>query len=190
LVYYHPAASNAAAQEGLVVRAVAACREAELPLFVEPLTYSIGPALEGPERRRVIVETARRMSELGADVLKLQFPYGREETDAGKWREACAEITSSVQRPWVLLSGDNPPDAFVGLADAACAAGASGIACGRGIWTEAPQLTGSAREAFFNSVARARLERLVEVVETRARPWTDAYPRAELDGEDWYKTRS
>jgi tagatose-1,6-bisphosphate aldolase len=187
LVYYHPDAANSGDQEALVAEAVTQCRAVDLPLFVEALTYPVGRRLEGEERRRVITETARRMSALGADVLKLQFPYGPEETDRDRWRNACAELTTAAQRPWVLLSGDNTPDVFVDLAEVACAEGASGIACGRGIWTEAPGLDGAAREVFFDSVARARLDRLTRIVEAHARPWMLAYPEADSDLDGWYR---
>jgi tagatose 1,6-diphosphate aldolase len=188
LVYYHPLASNAREQEGVVQHAVAQCRAAGLPIFVEPLTYSVfeGAALEGEGRRRAIAQTAATMARFGADILKLQFPYGPEVTDRGRWRDACAELTDTAGRPWVLLSGENAPDAFMEMAEVACRAGASGIACGRGIWTEATSLAGAEREAFFNGVARNRLLRLRDIVESHARPWTDAYPRLEGDLEGWY----
>jgi tagatose 1,6-diphosphate aldolase len=190
LVYYNPLAANAADQEQLVSDAIAQCRAVDLPIFVEPLTYAVmeGSSLEGEDRRRTIVQTASTMSSLGADVLKLQFPYGPEETDRGRWRDACTELTETAKRPWVLLSGDNPPDAFVEIAEVACRAGASGIACGRGIWTEATSLPEAEREAFFRSVARVRLQRLYDIVETHARPWTIVSPRLDADLEGWYRS--
>ena len=189
LVYYHPEAANRAAQEALVSEAIAQCRAVGLPIFVETLCYSIqeGSPFEGEERRRIITRTASTMSTLGADVLKLQFPYGPEVTDRGRWREACAEITEVARRPWVLLSGESPPDAFVELAEVACREGASGIACGRGIWTEAPALPEAEREQFFMTVARERLKRLYDIVEAHAHPWTKAYPSIDADLEGWYR---
>lgn len=185
LVYYNPSAVNAAEQRELVSAAVAQCRSVDLPIFVEPLTYAIG---QGEDRRRLITETARTMSALGADVLKLQFPYGPAEADRGRWRDACLELTEAAGRPWVLLSGDNSPDAFVELAETACRAGASGIACGRGIWTEATSLPPGEREKFFKTVARERLRRLDAIVQEHARPWMEAYPRTETDLEGWYRS--
>jgi tagatose-1,6-bisphosphate aldolase len=189
LVYYHPLAVNVGEQEALVQEAIAQCRAVDLPMFVEPLTYSVveGVPLVGDDRRATIVRTAATMGAFGADVLKLQFPYGPEETDRGRWREACAELTETVRRPWVLLSGEYPPDAFMEIAEVACRAGASGIACGRGIWTEATDLAGAAREEFLNGTAHDRLVRLREIVESHARPWTEAYPRLDADLEGWYR---
>lgn len=190
LVYYHPLAPNAGEQEGLVQQAVAQCRAAGLPIFVEPLTFSVvaGAPLEGEDRRRTIVQTAATMARFGADILKLQFPYGPEVTDRGRWREACAELTETAGRPWVLLSGENAPDAFMEMTEVACRAGASGIACGRGIWTEATALVGAEREAFFKGVAHDRLLRLREIVESCARPWTEACPPLDSNLEGWYRS--
>ena len=64
LIYYHPDAPGAAHQERLVAEVAAACVAADLALFVEPLGFSLDPAtpkLLGEERRRVVVETARRL---------------------------------------------------------------------------------------------------------------------------------
>lgn len=188
LVYYHPLAINAKEQETLVREAIDQCRAVDLAIFVEPLTYSVTPTpLVGAERRQAVLRTAATMAELGADILKVQFPYGPEETDRGLWREACEELTEKVGRPWVLLSGEYPPDAFMEIAEVACRAGASGIACGRGIWTEATDLHGAERETFFKGVAHGRLLRLREIVESHARPWTQTYPLPDGDLEGWYR---
>jgi len=85
-VYYHPDASNAADQEAFVAGVAADCRSADLPLFVEPLTFSPDPdrpTLIGDERRRAVVETARRMTALGGDVLKADRG-GRIYVDTGR----------------------------------------------------------------------------------------------------------
>ncbi|HUV88971.1 MAG TPA: tagatose 1,6-diphosphate aldolase [Anaerolineae bacterium] len=78
LVYYHPDAPTAPQIEALVRQVAASCQEAEIPLFLEPLSYSADPAqprLAPQERRRVVVETARRLTAIpGVDVLKAEFP--------------------------------------------------------------------------------------------------------------------
>ena len=95
LVYYHPDARNAVDQERLVATVAAECAAHDLALFIEPLSFSIDaavPRLEGEARRRVVVETARRLTALGGDILKAEFPYDPGVTDEGRWREACAEL--------------------------------------------------------------------------------------------------
>jgi tagatose-1,6-bisphosphate aldolase len=41
------------------------------------------------------------------------------------------------------------------------------------VWREVVGLAGPHREEFLTTVARPRLDRLIEVAEHRARPWTE-----------------
>src|SRR5688572_21772382 len=77
LVYYHPDAPSASAIEVLVSQVANDCAEHELPLFLEPLSYSPDPArkkLPPHELHQVVIESARRLTPLGVDVLKAEFP--------------------------------------------------------------------------------------------------------------------
>ena len=193
LVYYHPEASNAADQERLVAGVVADCAAADLPLFVEPLSFSIEPdvsRLEGEARRRVVVETARRLTAIGGDVLKAEFPYDPGVTDEGRWREACAELDEASRLPWVLLSGGIDDASFESQVRVACGAGASGVLVGRSVWAEAATLAPAARDAFLQSAGRTRLARLVDLVDELGRPW-DARPGPLVPtpepGAGWYR---
>src|SRR4029077_7822667 len=105
LVYYHPEASNADTQERFVAGVSAACRAADLALFVEPLSFSLveGEPLVGEARRRVVVETAGRLTSVGGDALKAEFPYDASVADRTRWREACEELDAASTLPWVLL---------------------------------------------------------------------------------------
>ena len=86
LVYYHPDALNAADQERLVAGLAADCRAHDLALFVEPLSFGLdGGALTGEDRRRVVIETAQRLTALGGDVLKAEFPYDASIDDRARW---------------------------------------------------------------------------------------------------------
>jgi len=192
LVYYHPDASNAADQEAFVARVAADCRSVDLPLFVEPLTFSTDPArptLTGDDRRRAVVQTARQMTALGGDVLKSEFPFDAGVRDEGRWREACAELDEASALPWVLLSGGVDDATFERQVAVACEAGASGVLVGRSVWSDAARVTGSAREAFLHDEGSTRLRRLVEIVERHGRPWLDRAPATLRDGAagaSWY----
>jgi putative transposase len=52
-------------------------------------------------------------------------------------------------------------------------AGQARLTLARSVWREVVGLAGPHREEFLTTVARPRLERLIEVAEHRARPWTD-----------------
>lgn len=174
LVYYHPDAANAADQERLLAEVAAECVAADLPLFVEPLSFSIDPAipkLTGEDRRRVVIETARRLTALGGDILKAEFPYDPGVSDLGRWRDACAELDAASRLPWVLLSGGVDDATFEAQVRVACEAGASGVLVGRSVWAEAATLAPLERDAFLRTTGRERLGRLVELVDALGKPW-------------------
>jgi tagatose 1,6-diphosphate aldolase len=192
LVYYHPDAPNAADQEALVARVAAECRAVDLALFVEPLSFSLvdGERLEGDGRGRVVIETARRLTAIGGDILKAEFPYDPSVTDRGRWREACAQLDEASAVPWVLLSGGVEEATFHAQVEIACLNGASGVVAGRSVWAEAATLAPEPRAAFLATTARDRLRRLVDLVEDVGRPWSSratALSGAVTPGGSWYR---
>ena len=191
LVYYHPDAVNAADQERLVAEVGAACRDADLALFLEPLSFGLdGSKLTGEDRRRVVVETARRLTALGADVLKAEFPYDPGVDDEDRWRDACAELDAATPLPWVLLSGGVDDATFERQVRVACGAGASGVLVGRSVWAEAAALEAADRDAFLRTTGRDRLARLVALVDDVAAPWRPRWSAArspEAPGPGWYE---
>jgi tagatose-1,6-bisphosphate aldolase len=190
LVYYHPEARQAADQERLVSQVAEDCARYDLPLFLEPLSYSLDPGkkkLPSEEKQQVVLETARRLTPLGVDVLKAEFPLDiQEETDERVWMAACAGLTKSSRVPWVLLSAGIGFEEFLKQVRVACEAGASGVLAGRAIWKEAAQLEGQARIGFLRSTAVERMYKLRCLCEAIARPYTDHYPVEEGDLQDWY----
>ncbi len=192
LVYYHPDAANAADQERLVARVAAECRAVDLALFVEPLSFSLvdGEKLTGEDRRRVVVETARRLTEVGGDVLKAEFPYDPSVTDRTRWREACAELDAATSLPWVLLSGGVDESTFEAQVATACEAGASGVLAGRSVWAEAATMEPTGRDEFLATTGRERLRRLVDLVDAAGRPWHERPGPAATSptpGDGWYR---
>ncbi len=190
LAYYHPQSSTAAYLEDLVRSVAADCQAHDLPLFVEPLAYSLDPAkkkLDPDERRRVVIETARRLTPLGVDVLKAEFPLDVSAvTDEDEWYAACVELSQASAVPWVLLSAAVGIETYLRQVTVACRAGASGVAVGRAVWKEAAELKGQARIDFLNGEARRRMERTTALVNALARPWTDFYTAGAVTA-DWYK---
>jgi tagatose 1,6-diphosphate aldolase len=192
LVHYHPDAANAAHQEQLVADVAAACRAADLALFVEPLSFATVPGrtLAGEERRRVVVETARRLGAIGGDVLKAEFPYDGTVVDDGRWAEACQELDEASPIPWVLLSGGVDDATFEAQVQTACRAGASGVLAGRSVWGEATTMRPDARDRFLATTAKGRLERLVAIAERLGRPWHERPNRLVTETEPpagWYR---
>jgi tagatose 1,6-diphosphate aldolase len=191
LVYYHPDAPGASAQERLVETVARSCDEQDLALFVEPLSFGLdGRPLRGEDRRRVVVATARRLADLGCDVLKAEFPYDASVADERRWREACQELDAASPVPWVLLSGGVDDSVFERQVETACEAGASGVLVGRSVWADAAPLTGNERDEWLATEGTRRLRRLVELVERVGRPWRDRWLAAKptpSPTEGWYR---
>ncbi len=195
LLFYHPDAGPVAArQERLVAAVLAECRRYDLPLLLEPIAYPLQPGVSkddprfARERRRIVIESARRLAALGPDVLKLEFPVDvKHDPDPNTWAEACAELDAATSVPWVLLSAGEPFETFCRQLTVACQASCSGFAAGRSLWGEAASRSAAEREAFLATTARERLRRLVHIVRTQAHPWHERYAVLMPD-EHWYQT--
>jgi tagatose 1,6-diphosphate aldolase len=193
LAYYHPDASSAEYLENLVRQVADDCKRNDIPLYVEPLGFSLDPnkkKLDPDERRRVVIETARRLTPLGMDVLKAEFPLDVSAvTDEKEWRKACEELSQASVVPWVLLSAAVGIETYLRQVTVACQSGASGVAVGRAVWKEATEVSGQARLDFLNGEAKRRMQRTTALVNALARPWTDFFTAGAI-GEDWYKEYS
>jgi tagatose 1,6-diphosphate aldolase len=192
LVYYHPDAPNATDQERLVADVAAACRDVDLALFVEPLSFALveGEKLTGEARRRIVVETARRLTPIGGDVLKAEFPYDPSVTDPDRWQEACTELDAASSLPWVLLSGGVDDVTFEAQVETACRAGASGVLVGRSVWAEAATMAPRKRDDFLSTVGRERLGRLAGLADRVGRPWHERPTRitnTPAPGDGWFR---
>ena len=179
LVYYHPDAVTAPSIENLVAQVAEDCARHDIVLFLEPLSYSLDPGhkkLFGDEKGRVVIETARRLSALGGDVLKAEFPLDfTAYPDAQDWQRACAALTEASTIPWVLLSASVDFETYVRQAAIACQSGASGVAVGRAVWKEASGHDGDARREFLTAVALPRMQRITALCDALAKPWTASY---------------
>lgn len=188
LVFFHPDATDATAKTALVDDVAEACRSSDLPLFLEPIVYSLTPdvPLTSGERRRLVVESARHFSGRGATVMKMECPFDPSaREDPRVWAEAFAELDAACVGPWTLLSAGVGYDVFLRQAVLACQSGASGVIAGRALWAEACALPAGARPAFVEGVVRPRLARLTAVCRALARPWTAKLAAPDLR-DRWY----
>lgn len=157
------------------------CRATGVPVVIENLIYPLPgeePPGEGPgkgpgeepgkdlsarKREDAIIEAARALDDLDIDLLKLEYPGSPE---------GCRRLAKILTKPWAVLSAGVPFDQFTDIIRiAADEGGASGFIAGRSVWREVVSLAGRDREEFLTTVARPRLDRLVEVASRYARPW-------------------
>jgi tagatose-1,6-bisphosphate aldolase len=182
LLYYHPDAANAEVQERLLIEVAEQCADLDIPLFLETLTYSVDPAVDkltGEARRAAVIRSAHRLTALGGDIYKCEFPFDAGVTDAARWAEACAELEEASSIPWVILSAGVDDTTFEAQTHAACAAGASGVLVGRSVWKEGAQMEAPERDAWLAETGVARMQRLVDIVEAEGVPWRQRSPLAD-----------
>jgi len=190
LVYYHPEAKTHHDIELLVAKTAEDCMKMDIPFFLEVLTYPLDPEkkkITGNERFEIITESARKLTAMGADVLKAEFPLDvQREDDQAKWKKACEELTQASQVPWILLSASVDFEIFLKQVETACRGGASGVAAGRAVWKEATDLRNGERLHFLQSTAMARMQKITQVVSDLAKPWT-AYFNSDRVDESWFE---
>jgi tagatose-1,6-bisphosphate aldolase len=143
------------------------CRAKGVPAVIENLIYTIpGQELTPQVREDAIIEAARALNDLDIDLLKLEYPGSPE---------GCRRLAEILDRPWAVLSAGVPFADFTKVLQVAFdEGGAAGFIAGRSVWREAVALDGAAREEFLTTVAMPRLDKLVEVAASSARPWTHA----------------
>jgi tagatose-1,6-bisphosphate aldolase len=190
LVYYHPDSPTAPETEDFTRQVAEECRKYDLGLMIEPLSYPLDPnvkKLASEEKRYVVIETARKLSHLGADVLKAEFPLSTNDQDESAWEESCAELSEASAIPWILLSAAVDFETYLRQVSVACNAGASGIAVGRAVWKEAVTLAPADRTDFLHNTASWRLARLTALCTALAKPWYDFYSNKDpAKSEDWF----
>ncbi|MCB0209863.1 MAG: tagatose 1,6-diphosphate aldolase [Anaerolineae bacterium] len=181
LLYYHPDAPNAAAQEDVVRHVAAECDTYEIPFMLEPICYPLEPgqkktdAAFAAQRPELVLESARRLLPLGVDILKAEFPTdANHESDEAKMISTCRQLTNTCgDIPWVLLSAGVNFTTFQRQVEIACEAGAAGFVAGRAIWSEALDIADAdARDRFLYTTAVSRLRVLAATANYRATPWS------------------
>jgi tagatose 1,6-diphosphate aldolase len=185
LWFFRPDSSVADHQREVIRHLVEECTALSLPLVVEPIWYPLegeDPKSDAWRERRVsgIIESAREANTLGTDMLKVEFP-GYVDSDAGKASalEACLQLNSSVDVPWVILSAGVNYDSFKTQVEIACNAGASGFLAGRSIWRDAASTKDPELREKAGLDAADRLAELANITRACGKPFNP-----QLEGED------
>ena len=152
----------------VVRQVVEDCRAAGVPSVIENLVYTLPgeDKLTGDRKAEAIIESAAVLSDVGMDLLKLEYPGSPE---------ACRRLSEVLTVPWAVLSAGVDFDEFTDVLRISCdEGGASGFIAGRALWKESIGMTAHERETFFADVSVPRLEACREAIAGRARPWNSA----------------
>ncbi len=117
----------------MVERFVERARSAGLISIVEPV--SRGRADGAPcDSEAGVLEAAKELGSLGADLYKAEVPL-KGQGDDDEIRRRCAQLTSTISSPWVILSSGVPQDHFPDALRLAMGEGADGFLAGRAVWS-------------------------------------------------------
>jgi len=174
LLYYRPDDASSKVQLELVREVAEECKNQDVAFVCEPFVYPIkGEEDFDKEFPSMVIETAKQISKLGIDVLKVQFPGKVELFSSADLESNCRELGKVCEVPWVLLSGGAKYEDFKRQVEIASGCGASGIMVGRALWQEAFENSSSENILkFVRTEAVKRLNRL-SLIAKEGVPWTD-----------------
>ena len=118
-----PTTAEMIADAGMVARD---CQRLGVPLLV--MVYPRGPDIDDPYNPGLVAHCARAAEEAGADIVKTNFTG-----DADSFRE----VVKALRVPVITAGGppSNDPLAPLEAASSTIAAGGSGVACGRNVFS-------------------------------------------------------
>lgn len=146
------------------------CEKSGLPSIIEVIVKPPVDSSRSFDREEELVIAAKEASTWNADLYKAEVPFHGEGDLTAITRNA-QRITEAVGTPWVVLSNGVKAPFFADAVKACAQGGASGFLAGRAVWADivgAKDIPAALRE-----VSIPRLEKLAEVVDQYARPWTD-----------------
>jgi tagatose 1,6-diphosphate aldolase len=172
LLYYRPYEESCKKQLNLVKKVAEDCRKFDIAFVCEPFVYPLkGEADFKASLPGMVIETAKNISDIDVDLLKLQFPGDVNSQNDLDLKKNCKDLDATCKVPWVLLSGGAKYGEFLKQTEIAVQCNASGIMVGRALWQEAFE-NKELQEIikFAKTESLSRLNRLSSVVK-KGMPW-------------------
>ena len=146
------------------------CAKSGLPSIIEVIVKPPTDSSRSFDREEELIIAAKEASNWNADLYKAEVPFHGEGDLLAITRHS-QRITEAVGTPWVVLSNGVKAPFFADAVKACAQGGASGFLAGRAVWAD---IVGSADiPAALREVSIPRLEKLAEIVDQYARPWSD-----------------
>jgi sulfofructosephosphate aldolase len=146
------------------------CEKSGLPSIIEVIVKPPTDSSRSFDREEELVIAAKEAANWKADLYKAEVPFHGEGDLIAITRNA-QRITEAVGTPWVVLSNGVKAPFFADAVKACAQGGASGFLAGRAVWAD---IVGAADiPAALREVSIPRLEKLAEIVDQYARPWSD-----------------
>jgi sulfofructosephosphate aldolase len=146
------------------------CEKSDLPSIIEVIVKPPTDTSRSFDREEELVIAAKEAANWKADLYKAEVPFHGEGDLLAITRNA-QRITEAVGTPWVVLSNGVKAPFFADAVQACAQGGASGFLAGRAVWAD---IVGSTDiPTALREVSIPRLEKLAEIVDKYARPWSD-----------------
>lgn len=146
------------------------CDKSDLPSIIEIIVKQPKDSSVAFDREEQIIEAAVEARSWKPDLYKAEVPF-HGEGDLAKVQANAARISEAIQGPWVVLSNGVKQQFFADAVKACCQGGASGFLAGRAVWADivgARDIPKALRETSI-----PRLEKLAEIVDKYANPWSN-----------------
>lgn len=146
------------------------CAKSGLPSIIEVIVKPPTDTSRSFDREEELIIAAKEASTWNADLYKAEVPFHGEGDLLAITRNS-QRISEAVGTPWVVLSNGVKAPFFADAVKACAQGGASGFLAGRAVWAD---IVGSTDiPAALREVSIPRLEKLAEIVDQYARPWSD-----------------
>jgi len=146
------------------------CEKSGLPSIIEVIVKPPTDTSRSFDREEELIIAAKEAANWKADLYKAEVPFHGEGDLLAITRNS-QRITEAVGTPWVVLSNGVKAPFFADAVKACAQGGASGFLAGRAVWAD---IVGAADiPAALREVSIPRLEKLAEIVDEFARPWSD-----------------
>lgn len=177
--------ANVKAQIGFVEKVAKACREQDILLMTEELSFPRkGEDKSSPSymaRKVKNILEATKLIGPHTDILKLEFPGNKTDSEQ-QMRDNIGKLNEAAMRPWVLLSAGEKFDIFAKQVELAMRGGASGYMAGRAIFNEYfDHSDAAARTDFLRTTGVSRMQQLNKSVDAYAQSWLSRYGITETE---------
>ncbi len=161
LIYFNPFVKTSKTQLETAGKVWRACQAADLPLFLEIVTYYTEETVS--YKLNLVTESVKRFLNYGirADVFKLDYP---------KDEASCRTISLLLGKiPWILLSRGENFEIFKKQLEIAVENGASGFLAGRALWQEIGRYQDERqRKDFLETVVKKRFQKISSIVKKKS----------------------
>jgi sulfofructosephosphate aldolase len=145
------------------------CKVSGLPSIIEIIVKPPMDSTKSFNREEELIIAAREAATWKPDLYKAEVPF-HGEGDLNLVTKNAERISEAIGSPWVVLSNGVKQPFFNDAVKACAMGGASGFLAGRAVWAD---IVGAADiPKALREVSIPRLQRLAEIVDTHAKPWS------------------